>query len=119
MEGSCSRDPRCPNLVDGLSLHGNSNEFVFLLIVLVSLHYFSVNLSSTNFRLARPSIVQGLGYLHTKTQIYTVPPYIPAAFLTVMVAFLSDRYRMRMGFALLLLIPSIIGTLPVSLALRS
>lgn len=39
----------------------------------------------------------------------TVPPYIPAVFITVIVAFLSDRYKMRMGFALVLLIPSIIG----------
>lgn len=61
------------------------------------------------FRFDRPTIVQGLGYKGTKTQIYTVPPYIPAAFLTVIVAFLSDRYKKRMTFALILLVPSIIG----------
>lgn len=39
----------------------------------------------------------------------SVPPYIPAAFLTVIVAFLSDRYKQRMLFAMGLLTISIAG----------
>lgn len=65
----------------------------------------------------RPTIIQGLGYSGTRTQIFTVPPYIPAAFLTVIVAYLSDRYKRRMVFALVLLVPSIIGKL--NLTVRS
>lgn len=48
----------------------------------------------------------GALYLHRQP---LVPPYVPAAVLTVVVALLSDRYKMRGPFMLMLLPITIIG----------
>jgi MFS family permease len=42
-----------------------------------------------------PSIVQGLGYGSTQTQLMTVPPFISAFIVTMITAYLADRYRQR------------------------
>lgn len=42
-----------------------------------------------------PSIVQGLGYSGTKTQLLTVPPFAIALVVTMISAFVADRYRSR------------------------
>ena len=78
----------------------------------------------------RPTIVAGLGYSGGQAQLHTgtpariaslairaistdcltpVPPYVPAAVLTVVVAVASDRLRARGPFILLCLPVSIAG----------
>lgn len=47
------------------------------------------------FSLFVPSIIKELGYANTRAQLYTVPPYVCAAFTTVMVGYLADRYGRR------------------------
>lgn len=42
-----------------------------------------------------PSIVQGLGYGGTMTQLLSVPPFAVAFFVTMISAFLADRYKAR------------------------
>lgn len=42
-----------------------------------------------------PSIVQGLGYDNTMTQLLSVPPFAVAFFITMISAFLADRYKAR------------------------
>ncbi|KAJ2993567.1 hypothetical protein NUW54_g7700 [Trametes sanguinea] len=42
-----------------------------------------------------PSIVAGLGYSGTSAQLMSVPPFAVAAFLSVITAFLSDRFGRR------------------------
>lgn len=42
-----------------------------------------------------PSIVQGLGYSATRTQLMTVPPFISGFIVTMIAAYLADRYRQR------------------------
>jgi len=42
-----------------------------------------------------PSIVQGLGYAPTRTQLMTVGPYATAFVLTNVASFIADRYRCR------------------------
>ncbi|KAL4909517.1 hypothetical protein BDW74DRAFT_165932 [Aspergillus multicolor] len=44
-----------------------------------------------------PSIVQAMGYFNTRTQLMTVPPYAVAFVITMITAFIADRYRQR-GF---------------------
>ncbi|CAA7268901.1 unnamed protein product [Cyclocybe aegerita] len=44
-----------------------------------------------------PSIVQGLGYTASRAQLMSVPPFAVAFFLTMIGAYISDRYRCR-GF---------------------
>jgi len=42
-----------------------------------------------------PSIVQGLGYTSTRAQLMSVPPFAVAFVLSMIGAFVSDRYRCR------------------------
>jgi len=42
-----------------------------------------------------PTIVQGLGYDSTKTQLYTVPPFAIAFVVTMIAAFIADTYKAR------------------------
>lgn len=42
-----------------------------------------------------PTIVQGLGYNPTLTQLMTVPPFTSAFIVTMVSAYLADRYRQR------------------------
>lgn len=42
-----------------------------------------------------PSIVQSLGYSQTRTQLMTVPPFACAFVVTMISAYLSDRFRQR------------------------
>jgi len=56
-----------------------------------------------------PTIVSGLGYTGSEAQLHTVPPYVLATVLTVVVAFLSDRFKMRGPFVLICLPVSAIG----------
>lgn len=42
-----------------------------------------------------PTIVQGLGFDSTKTQLLTVPPFVLAFIVTMIVAYLADRYKRR------------------------
>lgn len=48
-----------------------------------------------SFSLFLPTIIAGLGYEGTQAQLLTVPPYICAATLTIVVGFLADRYKQR------------------------
>ncbi|KAF5393828.1 hypothetical protein D9757_000037 [Collybiopsis confluens] len=57
----------------------------------------------------RPTIITGLGYKGPEAQLHTVPPYVPAAVLTVVVAFLSDRLQWRGPFILICLPFAIVG----------
>ncbi|KAF7969156.1 hypothetical protein HWV62_28202 [Athelia sp. TMB] len=62
-----------------------------------------------SFGLFVPTIVQGLGYTANRAQLFTVPPYAVAAVLTVIAAFVSDRWKIRGPVILAFLPLSIIG----------
>ncbi|RAL66833.1 hypothetical protein DID88_007616 [Monilinia fructigena] len=47
------------------------------------------------FSLFLPTIIIQLGYTTTKAQLLSVPPYVTAAFLTVIIGFIADRTRQR------------------------
>jgi len=42
-----------------------------------------------------PSIVQGLGYTAARAQLFSVPPFAAAFFVTMVSAYVSDRYSAR------------------------
>lgn len=48
-----------------------------------------------SFSLFLPTIIGGLGYEGTTAQLLTVPPYVVAATLTLLVGYLADKYRQR------------------------
>ncbi|KAJ7095367.1 MFS transporter, partial [Mycena belliarum] len=60
------------------------------------------------FSLFLPTIVTGLNYSGKSAQLHTVPPYVPASVLTVVVAILSDRLQWR-GIFILICLPSAIA----------
>ncbi|KKY19946.1 putative major facilitator superfamily transporter [Phaeomoniella chlamydospora] len=56
-----------------------------------------------------PTIIKGLGYTSNEAQLWSVIPYAAAAVVTVIVAFISDRLRLR-GVMMLITLPiAIIG----------
>lgn len=71
--------------------------------------FFGICCGLYSFSLFLPSIVVSLGYSGSKAQLMTVPPYAVAAVTSTMVAFLSDRLRVR-GVLMLFTIPlAVIG----------
>jgi len=71
--------------------------------------YMGLIVSLYSFSLFLPTIVSGLGYQGKSAQLHTVPPYVPATVLTVVVAFLSDRLKWRGPFILICLPFAIAG----------
>ncbi|KAI0677109.1 MFS general substrate transporter [Trametes maxima] len=65
--------------------------------------YMGIIVSLYSFSLFLPTIVAGLGYSGGAAQLHTVPPYVPAVVLTVVVAVASDRLRWRGPFILIFL----------------
>lgn len=71
--------------------------------------YFAILSGLYSFGLFLPSIVVQLGYTANTAQLMTVPPYAVAACITVVIAYLSDRLRVR-GVVMLFTIPiAIVG----------
>ena len=59
---------------------------------------------------SRPTIIAGLGFSGGRAQLHTVPPYVPATVLTVVIAFLADKKKWRGPFILILMPLAIAGT---------
>ncbi|KAK7695993.1 hypothetical protein QCA50_000633 [Cerrena zonata] len=76
---------------------------------LLALTYTGVVVSLYSFSLFLPTIVAGLGYRGGQAQLHTVPPYVPATVLTVAVAIISDKMKLRGPFVLFFLPIAIIG----------
>lgn len=61
-------------------------------------HYFAylfVGSGVASLSLFAPTIVAGLGYKDLDAQLYTVPPYAVAYVVTLVAAWISDRYKDR------------------------
>jgi len=76
---------------------------------LSAIAYFSILTALYSFGLFVPTIVAGLGHTNTSAQLFSVPPYAVAAVLTVIAAFISDRFKVRGPVILAFLPLSIIG----------
>ncbi|KAF9254617.1 MFS general substrate transporter [Marasmius fiardii PR-910] len=70
---------------------------------LTSLGALACTVTLYSYALFLPTILTGLGYSGKEAQLLVVPPAVPAAFLTVLVAYLSDRWNARAPFILALL----------------
>jgi len=90
MERSYPRNHGPTSLVTGFAYFG----------CLVSLYLFSLFL---------PTIMTGLGYKGPPAQLHTVPPYVPAVVLTIIVAYYSDHLKARGPFILCFLSVTIAG----------
>lgn len=69
--------------------------------------YFGILAGLYSFGLFLPTIIKELGYTANQAQLWSVIPYAVAAIVTVFIAFLSDRLRLRGGIML--------GTLPLAI----
>ncbi|ORY28993.1 major facilitator superfamily domain-containing protein [Naematelia encephala] len=76
---------------------------------LSALAYLAILTALYSFGLFVPTIVQGLGYTAVRAQLFSVPPYAVAAVLTVIAAYVSDRYKTRGPVMLAFLPISIVG----------
>ena len=104
------------NILGGLMYFGKYHVFpeqsVILLIISSQLLSFrhtvhwSINHTSLNllpncalgFAYFGPTIVKTLGYSTVQTQLHTVPPFAAALALALILAFLSDRTRVRIPY---------------------
>lgn len=59
------------------------------------LSYFGIGAGVASLSLFSPSLVAGLGYSGLSAQLYTVPPYAAAYGVTLIAAFLSDKFKTR------------------------
>ncbi|PIL34436.1 MFS general substrate transporter [Ganoderma sinense ZZ0214-1] len=59
------------------------------------LTYITISVPFSSMSLFSPTIVSGLGYEGLDAQLFTVPPYAIAFVITVMVAWVSDKYEIR------------------------
>ncbi|KAK6953751.1 hypothetical protein Daesc_003713 [Daldinia eschscholtzii] len=71
--------------------------------------YFGILSGLYSFGLFLPTIITGLGYTADEAQLWSVIPYAVASVVTVITAFISDRFRVR-GIVMLCSLPlAIIG----------
>lgn len=71
--------------------------------------YFGLLSAIYSFGLFLPTIIVKLGYTANDAQLMTVPPYAVAACMTLAVAFVSDRFKVR-GIMMLCTMPvAIVG----------
>ncbi|KAI0774142.1 MFS general substrate transporter [Fomes fomentarius] len=87
----------------------NAEQLVEPQVWMTAVSYMGIIISLYSFSLFLPTIVAGLGYSGGEAQLHTVPPYVPAVVLTVLVAIASDRLRLRGPFILLFLPITIAG----------
>ncbi|KAF8521883.1 MFS transporter [Hysterangium stoloniferum] len=57
--------------------------------------YLCIAVPFGSLSLFSPTIVSGLGYEGLNAQLFTVPPYVCAYIVTLLVSFLADRYNAR------------------------
>ncbi|MCJ1357985.1 MAG: hypothetical protein MMC33_007982 [Icmadophila ericetorum] len=66
--------------------------------ILGGLMYFAIIVPTYGFAYFGPTIVKTLGYSTVQTQLHTVPPFAAALALALILAFLSDRTRVRIPY---------------------
>lgn len=71
---------------------------------LSAIAYCAILTALYTFGLFVPTIIVGLGYSAIRAQLFSVPPYAVAAFLTVLAAWVSDKKKTR-GPVMLVFLP--------------
>ncbi|KAK5100588.1 hypothetical protein LTS08_005339 [Lithohypha guttulata] len=57
--------------------------------------FFCINITVQGLSIFMPTVLNDLGWTATKAQLYTVPVYVSASVVAILVGFLSDKTRMR------------------------
>jgi MFS family permease len=70
-----------------------------------ALGFLCVNVSVQSISLFMPTLLKDMGYSPIQSQLHSVPPYITACAVSILIAWISDRTRRRGvylgGFAIL------------------
>ncbi|GAO48440.1 MFS general substrate transporter [Saitoella complicata NRRL Y-17804] len=67
-------------------------------VYLCGIIYLGVNITLASISGFLPTIIKNMGYTAAEAQLYTVPPYAVATFLTVATSWVSDKSRLRGPF---------------------
>ncbi|KAL4936769.1 hypothetical protein BDV06DRAFT_216414 [Aspergillus oleicola] len=87
-------------------------------IVACALGFFFGNTCVQSFSLFSPSIISAMGYTDELAQLLSVGPYVAACILSIIVGYISDKFKTR-GYAILLTAPLGISGLALLLFLPS
>jgi cyanate permease len=60
--------------------------------------YQSLNVALSSISVFLPTIIKTLGYKNAKAQLMTVPPYVCAGVIMLIIAKVSDRVKLRGPF---------------------
>ena len=83
-----------------LDWHNVKKAFTDIKCYLYALGFHTLSLPLYTLSLFLPSIIKDLGYASATAQLMTIPPYAIAFCLTITLAILSERYRVRTPFIL-------------------
>jgi hypothetical protein len=84
------------------------------------LAYFGADTSASSIVSFQPTILKSLGYTNAQAQIHTIPVFITALCLLLIVSFLSGNLRHRYGFVLFGAILGVIGwSIELSVPMKS
>ncbi|EIM85641.1 MFS transporter [Stereum hirsutum FP-91666 SS1] len=120
-------DPNASNDREEPVVHQEEEQFEWREVVrglvdvqawLTGIAYFGIIVSIYSYSLFLPTIISELGFSGGEAQLRTVPPYVPAAVLTVVVAYLSDRFKLR-GPMILICLPLTIAGYIVAICATS
>ena len=78
-------------------------------IIVGGFAYFGLIVPAYGYAYFAPGIIKGYGYSNIQTQLHSVPPWAAAFGFAMAVAFLSDKMRHRMAFALFAELVAITG----------
>lgn len=57
--------------------------------------FFCINITVQGLSLFMPTVLNDLGWTATKAQLYSVPVYVSASAVAILIGFISDKTRMR------------------------
>ena len=60
-----------------------------------ALGFFLINITVQGLSVFLPTILRDLGWTNTKAQLYSVPPYVAACLVAILIAYLSDKTKQR------------------------
>ncbi|OGM50571.1 MFS transporter, partial [Aspergillus bombycis] len=72
--------------------------------------YFGQVVTAYGYAYFAPTIIKTYGYGPIKTQLYSIPPWAAAFGFSMVVAFLSDKFRHRFAFAFIPMVIAMLGT---------
>ncbi|KAF7323414.1 MFS domain-containing protein [Mycena chlorophos] len=81
--------------LDGFSWREVGKAFTSVHVILVGINFFFSGVVLYSLAYFVPPLIQSLGYTAAKAQLMSVPPFSVAFVMTMITAYISDRYQCR------------------------